>query len=57
MGIGLPGFVNQENGLVTCPLMEKWKDVEVKTMFEKYLPLPIEMVNNDGVLRAAGLVI
>ncbi len=57
LGIGLPGFVNQENGLVTCPLMEKWKDVEVKTMFEKYLPLPIEMVNNDGVLRAAGLVI
>ncbi len=57
LGIGLPGLVNQDNYLVTCPYFDNWVDVDLKGMFEKYLPLPIEMINNDGVLRAAGLLL
>ena len=53
----MPGLVNQDNYLVTCPYFDNWVDVDLKGMFEKYLPLPIEMINNDGVLRAAGLLL
>ncbi len=53
LGIGVPGPVNKETGLVyDCPNLSGWKNIEVKKIFAEKLGIPVK-VENDA--RTAGL--
>lgn len=53
LGIGVPGPVNKETGLVyNCPNLKGWMNVNVKKNFSDKLGIPVN-VENDA--RAAGL--
>ena len=53
IGIGVPGPVNYEKGLVyDCPNLAGWKNIEVRKIIEEKLNVPV-FVENDA--RVAGL--
>lgn len=53
IGIGVPGPVNYEKGLVyDCPNLAGWKNIEVRKIFSEKLGVPV-FVENDA--RVAGL--
>lgn len=53
VGIGLPGPVNQEKGLVyDCPNIQGWKNVGVRKIFQNRWNIPV-FTENDA--RVAGL--
>lgn len=53
IGIGVPGPVNYEKGLVyDCPNLPGWKNIEVRQIFSDKLGVPV-FVENDA--RVAGL--
>ena len=53
VGIGVPGPVNYEKGLVyECPNLAGWKNIEVKKLLEERWNVPVK-VENDA--RVAGL--
>ena len=53
IGIGVPGPVNHEKGLVyECPNLAGWKNIEVRKMLNEHWNVPVK-VENDA--RVAGL--
>lgn len=53
VGIGVPGPVNHEKGLVyDCPNLAGWKNIEVRKMLNEHWNVPVR-VENDA--RVAGL--
>ncbi|MFP4459050.1 MAG: ROK family protein [Candidatus Zixiibacteriota bacterium] len=48
IGLGFPGFVNPESGIVAnAPNLPKWKEYNVVKAMEKWIKLPV-FINNDA---------
>ncbi|UTR14440.1 ROK family glucokinase [Salipaludibacillus sp. LMS25] len=52
-GVGAPGYIDVENGVIIEAVNLGWKDYHIKTELETLLTIPI-VVDNDANLAAAG---
>ncbi|SDI87363.1 ROK family glucokinase [Alteribacillus bidgolensis] len=52
-GIGVPGFINMEKGMVDFAVNIGWRDYPIVRILSDYLDMPV-VVDNDANLAAAG---
>lgn len=53
VGIGVPGFIDQNQGKILAAVNIGWKEYELKKVFEAKTPLPV-VVENDANTAALG---
>lgn len=53
IGIGIPGTIDSEKGIVTYSSNLKWKDFKIVEFFEKHYKLPVK-ITNDANAAALG---
>lgn len=54
VGVGLPGCVNPEAGVVTLAVNAGWKDVDARASLERTLEIPV-FIDNDANLSLLGI--
>lgn len=55
-GVGVPGTIDQKNGIVRYSNNIKWENVELAKKMEEFLPIPIRIAN-DADCAALGEVV
>ena len=57
IGIGVPGIVNPQNGVVVNCVNLKWDNVDIKKAIEDKLNIPVSLGNDATVAGVAELVV